>query len=113
MPAFSDVLDQMDADVAAHVCDPALLRPAAGGADLVISAIVERPGEIETLQSGGIVRSKPVVQIPVLQLASLKAGDIVILPPVGGRGYKIAGAPKRPGDGRWWMADADDLGPLA
>lgn len=111
--SFSDNLDRMDADLVEHACDPALLRPLAGGADVEISAILERPAEIEVIQSAQFPRSKPMVRIPVLLVASLKKGDIVIQPPVGGLGYRLAEAPRRPDDGRWWLAAVEDLGPLA
>jgi hypothetical protein len=108
---FSDHLAGLDAAILEHVTD-GVARVLDESGQVVAEAVhpmFERPTQVDTLRDAGVARAKPTLEIAVVELALLKAGYTVEL---GGHRYKVQGAPTRPGDGRWWVVDVQDLGPI-
>jgi hypothetical protein len=109
--SFSDLLSEMDVAIDDHLRDAAILRPAAGGPDLPIRAALERPEATEDIGVVNIVRPKPWVEISLRLAPELRKGDHVLMgASAPWEGWKIAGTPTRPGDGRHWRAEVEPLG---
>lgn len=89
----------------------ATLRRAAGGDVPGVRVILRRPTETAPLWQGEVPMSKPFVRIPFADVTALVKGAVV--DGVDGRCWKIAEAPRRPGDGRNWQAGVEDAGPAS
>lgn len=87
--------------------ETATLRPAAGGEPTTVRAILRRPTDTSPLWEGETVTAHPFVRIPVADVR-LRKGDVV--DGLDGRKWKIKDAPRRPGDGRVWIAEVLDDG---
>lgn len=110
--SFSDHLVDLDAALGEHVCDPARYLPG-GDADQVIDPVhvmLERPTETDTLQDGQVVKTRPTIEVALAEVPALRRNDVFEL---AGNRWQVASAPTRTGDGRWWLADVQDLGPVA
>lgn len=110
MVDFLDHLAAADTAIGAHVCTPGVVRFAAGGEVDPVPVAIERPLEGETIERGQFAALKPLAWLPRQLVAALKAGDEI---EGEGRLWRVAAKPTRPGDGRWWRAELEDLGPLA
>jgi hypothetical protein len=114
MVDFSDSLTGLDAAIDAHLRDDAWIRPLAAGADYLVRVQIDHPTETDRLIGAGIERPRPVVELSVAAAPSLRKGDIVLVGTVAPfRGWRIAEAPRRPGDGRQWRAEVEPLGVLS
>lgn len=104
---------QADIDVAinAYLRDDGWLRPVAGGADIAIRLAIEHPTETDRLSGAAIERSRPWIEFSVAAAPTLRRGDTILVGAVAPFiGWRIAEAPKRPGDGRQWRAEVEPLG---
>ncbi len=104
MANFSDNLDALDTTVRDHLCDDATYIPASGTAPLPCRVIFDDPAQTDVLQNASIVRAKPTISVEVAVIASLVKNDLFDL---GEQRWRVAAAPTRPGDGRWWFAEVD------
>lgn len=110
MPNWSEHVARLDAAVDAHLRDPALLRRP-GRADQAVRVQLDRPVESERADGIGLTRPRPWVMISLLSAPDLAKGDLVLLGAAAPyEGWRIAGAPTRPGDGRDWRADVEPVG---
>lgn len=108
---FSVHQADIDAAIDAHLRDDGWLRPVAGGGDLPLRLAIEHPTETDRLLGSSIERARPWVEFSVASAPSLRKGDTVLVGKVAPfTGWKIAEAPKRPGDGRQWRAEVEPLG---
>jgi len=112
---FSANLDSLDANVAAHLCDAALWLDQGEGQGVACAIQLETSLDGDTLQSATIAAPRSTVEVQVAEVPRLRRGDIFVPTegPKKDRQFKVTGAPKRLGDGRWWLADVEDLGPVA
>lgn len=104
---------QADIDVAidAYLRDDGWLRPVGGGADLPLRLAIEHPTDTERMIGAGFERARPWVEFSLASAPSLRKGDTVLVGKVAPfTGWRIAEAPKRPGDGRQWRAEVEPLG---
>lgn len=109
--SFADHLEGLDTAVAEHLCELAIVRPVSGAADILdVPAFVETPTDTAEFVGGDsrLTRSRPEAQVLVSAAPDLVQGDILI---VLGVGWKLMEAPRRPGDGRWWIVEVNSLGP--
>lgn len=89
--------------------ETATLRPAAGGDPVEdVRVILRRPTDTSPLWEGETVTANPFVRIPHADVTRLRKNDVV--DGVDGRAWKIKDAPRRPGDGRVWVAEVIDHG---
>lgn len=102
MANFADNLDALDGAVRDTLCDDAVYFPRQGGSVPGVRVQIDKPADEDRLQGSTIVRAKPVISVSVQQVPSLLQGETFV---VAGERWKVAGAPTRPGDGRWWVAD--------
>ncbi|ADL00695.1 head-tail joining protein [Brevundimonas subvibrioides] len=108
---FSRHLAGLDAAIDAHLRDDGWIRPKAGGPDVSARIAIEHPSETDRLIGAGIERSRPWVEISISSVPVLVKGDCVLVGAVAPfTGWRIAEAPKRPGDGRHWRAEVEPLG---
>ena len=111
---FSDHAAGVDDAVAEHLGEEAWLYRGGAGAAVETRGWVERPGATHVLGIGpGVDRTRPVLFLPVggaFGVARLAERDEAICE---GRRWRVAGAPRRPDDGRWFVADVEDLGAAA
>ncbi|MBX3480089.1 MAG: hypothetical protein KF842_06790 [Caulobacter sp.] len=110
MPDFLDHLAAADAAIVAHVFTPGAVRPVVGDDLDPVGVCIEQPAEEAQLQQGRLVRTRPVAWLSRAEVAALARGDLV---EGEGRRWKIASAPTRPGDGRFWRAEVEDQGLLS
>lgn len=114
MVDFSDSLTGLDDAIDAHLRDDGWIRPVAGGADYPVRVQIEHPTDTDRLIGAGVERPRPVVEISVSAAPALRKGDVVLVGAVAPfQGWRIAEAPKRPGDGRQWRAEVEPLGVLS
>lgn len=114
MTDFSSLMSEIDAAIDADLRDDGWVRPAAGGVDIPVRLAIEHPTEDDRLIGASITRARPWVEISVAAIASLKLKDIVLVGRVAPfAAWRIAEAPKRPGDGRHWRAEIEQLGPMS
>lgn len=86
----------------------ATFRPAAGGEVPNVRVILRRPTDLAPLWQGEVPMTKPFVRVPLADVSALLKGDV--LDGIDGRKWRIADAPRRPGDGRSWQAGVEDAG---
>lgn len=111
--AWADDVADLDATIDEHLRDPAILRRE-GAADVGIRVQLERPVEMDRGDIVGFARAKPWVQISLLSAPALAKGDQILMgASAPWEGWRVAGAPLRPGDGRDWRAEVEPLGPVA
>jgi len=106
MANFSDNQDALDATIREHLCDDATYYPVSGEAPLPCRVIFEVPSQTETLQQARMVQAKPTIEVEVAVIPSLVKGDMF---DVATLRWRVAAAPTRPGDGRWWLAELDRI----
>jgi hypothetical protein len=107
MANFSDTLDVIDAAVTSVFCDDAKYRALAGGGDVDVRIKFRNPGEESRIAEIAIVAPRPTVKVAVAQVATVVKGDIFVFD---ARLYRVAAAPARPGRGRWWLCEVEDIG---
>lgn len=112
MKGFSDNLDALDTAVADNLCDPADFYPDAGGDPvLAVPVILIMPGEDVLVGKGTVVVDRPTMQILVSAYPTAAKDDVAL---VLGAYWKLAEAPKRVNDGRWFeVALSKTSGPPA
>lgn len=115
---FSAHLDRLDAAAEDHLCDDAAYLVQCAGAMVPARVMVERPENAERLQGVSITRARPEISVSVAAHPGLRQGDGFILGvwtdgvfTPGTEAWRIAEAPRRPGDGRWWMAEVEPWRP--
>ena len=114
MPDFNDHLTGLDAAIDAHLRDEAWVRPVAGGADYPVRVQIDHTTDTDRVIGAGVERPRPVVELSVSAAPALRKGDIVLVGAVAPfQGWRLAEAPKRPGDGRQWRAEVEPLGQMA
>jgi hypothetical protein len=114
MPDFTEHLAGLDDAIDAHLRDDGWVRPVAGGADYPVRIQIDHPTETDRLIGAGVERQRPVVEISAASAPSLRKGDVVLVGAVAPfRGWRVAEAPRRPGDGRQWRAEVEPLGEMA
>lgn len=104
---FADHLPALDEAVAEHLGDAAEYRAQGTGEAVDIRWIFERPTNLVDLGRQDMPVTQPTAEIAVAEVAQLRKGDTVTFD---GRVWRVAGAPSRPGDGRWWVAVLEDAG---
>lgn len=113
---FSDGLTILDGAVEDFLCDDAAYQ--AQGQDPAVKArvMVDQPTELERMQSSSFSRSRPVLSVAHEAIPDLRTGDVfrmgrwageVFIP--GPETFRVAAAPTRPDDGRWWRAEVERL----
>ena len=111
--AWADDVADLDATIDEHLRDPALLRRD-GEVDRDVRVQLERPIELDRSDIVGLARPRPWVQISLLCAPTLAKGDLVLIGSAAPYdGWRIAGAPLRPGDGHDWRAEVEPLGPVS
>lgn len=114
MVDFSSLLGGLDAAINDHLRDDGWVRPTAGGSDIPVRLAIEHPTETDRLVGASIERSRHLVEISVASVTGFKRGDIVLVGKVAPfMGWRVAEAPKRPGDGRHWRAEVESLGQMS
>jgi hypothetical protein len=108
MANFSDTLGLIETEIKAVFCDDALYRAASGGGDVPVRIKFRNPDE-ESRLSGeiGIVAARPTVKVAVSDIANVVKSDAFVF---NARLYRVANAPLRPGRGRWWLCEVEDVG---
>lgn len=113
---FSDDLADLDLSVEDHLCDDAAYRVQGAGALIRARVMVDRPTDIERLQGSSFSRPRPVLAVSVAAIPGLRSGDtfamgkwdgVVFVP--GPETWRLAEAPSRPDDGRWWRGEVEPL----
>lgn len=114
MTNWSDLAAMVDNAVDLHLRDDGWIRPVSGGSDVPVRLAIEHPTDTDRLIGAGIERARPWVEIFVASFPALRKGDTVLVGKIGPfTGWRIAEAPKRPGDGRQWRAEVEPLGVVA
>lgn len=85
-----------------------MLRPDSGGPHSPVRVILRRPTDEQRVETLGVVKAKPIIRIPAADAPSLRKGDLV---DVEDRCWRLAVAPRKPGDGRGWLAEVEEVGP--
>jgi hypothetical protein len=118
--SFSDYLDDLDAAVLAHLCDPARVLPRNGSPAVETSAALDAATEAVRFGSSEAVAPSVQARLPVAEVRRLANGDVILSPldaarhaTPGTRRWRVLGQPTRPDDGRWWLADVADEGPAS
>lgn len=114
---FSDDLADLDASVEDHLCDDAAYQVQGLGPLIRARVMVDRPTDIERLQGSSFTRARPVLSVSAEALPGLRSGDVfsmgrwvtetVFVP--GPETWRMAEAPSRPDDGRWWRGEVEPL----
>lgn len=111
---FSDDLADLDHAIEDHLCDDAAYRVQGAGPLIPARVMVDRPTEVERLQSSSFARARPVLSVSALALPGLRSGDVfamgrwvqdVFVP--GPETWRLAEAPSCPDDGRWWRGEVE------
>lgn len=84
------------------------LRPDSGGPATGVRVILRRPTEEQRVEGMSVVKTKPILRIPVADAPTLRKGDLV---DVEDRCWRLASAPRKPGDARGWLVEIEDVGP--
>ena len=106
---FSDDLDDIDLSIEEHLCDDAVLSQCMnGGVAIPVRVMVNFPTELDRLQGMSFSRTRPVVSISHRAAPDLKEGDTLSF--LRDEWWRIASAPTRSGDGRWWEAEIERYG---
>jgi hypothetical protein len=108
---FADHQDALDQAVIDHLADgEALLYPAAGGDPLTVHPLLDRRLEEFTLDRAKAARPRPAMSIARLELpGGFHHKDEVVL---NGNRWRAAETATAADDGRWWVAEVSDLGPV-
>lgn len=113
---FTDALVGLDAAVEDHLCDDAAYQVQGLGPMIRARIMIDRPTELERLQGASFSRARPVVSVSAEAIPGLRTGDAfhegrwageVFLPAAAS--WRLAEAPTRPGDGRWWRGEVEPL----
>jgi len=113
---FSSRLAGLDTAIADHLCDDAAYLLQGAGAPVSARVQVDRPIEVERLQGSSFVRARPVLQVAVAAFPGLRTGDVFVMGAWSADGltftpsaeaWRLAEAPRRPGDGRWWQVEVE------
>lgn len=108
--------DHIDRSVEAHLCDDAAYQVQGLGQMVRVRVMIDRPTELERLQGMGFTRARPILSVLAETIPGLRTGDAfyegrwvgeAFLP--GGVSWRLAEAPTRPGDGRWWRGEVEPL----
>ncbi len=111
MVDWSDQIARLDAAIDDHLRDDGWIRSATGGADVPVRLAIEHPTQTDAMAGVGLERSRPWVEVSVVSAPTLRKGDVVLVGAIAPFiGWRIAEAPKRPGDGRQWRAEVEPLG---
>jgi len=108
--------DHIDRAVEAHLCDDAAYRAQGVGPLVQVRIMIDRPTELERLQGMGFARARPVLSASVESIPDLRTGDTIhegrwvgeVFSPAASS-WRLAEAPTRPGDGRWWRGEVEPL----
>lgn len=100
---FSDDLADLDRAIEAHLCDDGVLT-SWNGPSVAVRVMIDFPAEIDRLQVMSFPRTRPVVSLAHDAAPELREGDLLA---VVGQSWRIASAPTRSGDGRWWQAEIE------
>lgn len=110
---FSDQSRILDDASRAFLCDPAEIRPAAGGEAVIAPVMVEEPVRPSAESLTGAPLLQATVEV-MLEDHRLRKGDIVIpgrevagVFVAGDRAWRVTGAPTRTGDGGWQTASIE------
>lgn len=116
MADFLAALVEADAAISDHLCSPGVLRPGRPDEVAGVPLAIDRPSSVATPFPGqaGVVLSRPVAWLPLAFIVGSATVSVAVSKNdelVGeGRRWRIAAAPTRPGDGRWWRAEVEDQG---
>lgn len=112
--SFSNLVDNLDNTIRDALCDPVELRPAAGGAAVVVPAMIDQ-SLVEAPGGFGAPMLQATIQLHTRD-GLLKVGDVAVtgrfidgLFVPGERGWRIAGAPTRDPDGAWQTAAVERI----
>lgn len=113
---FSARLGVLDSAVEDHLCDDAAYQVQGESPLIRARVMVDRPVDIERLQGVGFSRPRPVLQVSAAAIPGLRTGDTFVLGQwigsefiPGDESWRLAEAPTRPGDGRWWRVEVEPL----
>lgn len=108
---FNDLLADLDLTIETELCDLASFERQGSGARLV-PIILNRPTELVTGgMSQGFPLTRATVSVALLSVSDLVEGDVFVSDPgtnIAER-WSVIGAPLRPGDGRWWLAEVEPI----
>lgn len=113
---FSDDLADLDLSVEEHLCDDAAYQQQGDGPLIPARVMIDRPMDIERFQAGGFSRARPVLAVSASVFPSLRSGDVFTMGrwadgafTPGTEIWRMAEAPARPDDGRWWKGEVEPL----
>lgn len=113
---FSDLQTKIDRGVELYLCDDAAYQSQGSGELKPARVMVDRPIEVERLQGSGFGRARPVLSVAASAFPGLRMGDVFIIGRwiglaffPGDETWRLAEAPSRPDDGRWWRSEVEPL----
>ena len=114
---FTDMLADLDVAVEDHLCDDAAYQVQGIGPLIPVRIMINAPSELERMQNAGFTRSRPVLSASADAIPGLRSGDLffmgrwvsdtVFVPAA--ETWRLAEAPSRPDDGRWWRGEVEPL----
>lgn len=107
MVNFADVLGGLDTAVRDVLCDDAVYIPASGAPVPGMRIKLEEASESMVLQGANVVLGKSFIEVERAAVPKLKRNEAF---DVLGVRWKLAEAPRRPDDGRWWRAAVEKVG---
>lgn len=102
---FETMMAALDGAVEDHLCDDAVLIPAEGSPARLVRVMISHPADLDRLQVMTISRTRPTLSIAFSTAPDLIEGDMVEA--ANAVRWRIASAPTRSGDGRWWQAEIE------
>lgn len=113
---FTDMLADLDIGVEDHLCDDAAYQVQGRGLLIPVRVMINAPTEIERMQRAGFSRARPVLSAAVAAIPGLRSGDVFVMGrwagsvfAPGSDTWRMAEAPTRPDDGRWWRGEVEPL----
>lgn len=83
-------------------------RAGSGAPATGVRTILRRPTDEQRIESLGVVKTKPLLRVPVVDAPTLRKGDLV---DIEDKAWRLAAAPRKPGDGRVWYVEVEEVGP--
>lgn len=113
---FSDMLAGLDNAVEDYLCDDAAYQEQGLGPMIPARIMINKPTELERMQGSGFTRPRPFLSVSSDAIPGLRSGDVFHLGRWAGSvfvpgldAWRLAEAPTRPDDGRWWRGEVERL----
>lgn len=106
MTDFASVLTGLDVSVRDNLCDDAAYVASGGTPVPGYRVIVDEASDAVVLRGTSVILGKTYLEVEVAAVPGLKKGDAF---DVGTIRWRLAEAPRRPDDGRWWRAAVEKV----